>query len=389
MFNRQLGATIIENALHFPTTAILGPRQVGKTTLAKNLMLHLNKEAIYLDLELPRDLAQLENAELLFENNQDKCIILDEIQYRPDLFPLMRALIDRHRVPGRFILTGSAAPELINQSAESLAGRIIYENLLPLNLTEVLPDYTQQMHWQRGGFPEALQLKTDDLRQKWANNFIKTYLERDLPALGLNTSTTHLYRFWGMIAHTNGNIFNASNFARALQVSSNTINRYTGFLADSFIIRLLQPYFTNGKKRLVKSPKVYIRDSGLLHALLNLPSFDRLQLNPAIGGSWEGYVIEQICQLLPERTNAFYYRTQAGAECDLVLENESGTKVAIEIKYSLTPNTSRGFTSALEDLQPNASYIIIPAAERSYELKSGVKVIGLTDFIQNEIKKLF
>lgn len=379
MLKRYRYKDCIDNIQYFPVLGIVGPRQVGKTTLSKQLIQSMDKEAVYIDLENPADEAKLTDPQLFFEANQDKCIILDEIQRKPELFPILRSMVDMHRVPGRFLILGSASPHLIRDSSESLAGRIAYEELSPFNLIE-LSEKQQQTHWMRGGFPDSFLAPKGAIQQKWIRNFIQTYVERDLPMLGLNIDRNIIRKLWTMLAHMQGSVLNMSNLGKSLELSSVTIKKYLTFLEDAFLIRELKPYSQNIKKRLVKSPKVYVRDSGVLHYLLNIETFDQLQGNPILGNSWEGYVIEQICQLLPERMEPYFYRTQDGAECDLVLTKAGVPEIGIEIKYTSSPKISRGNKQSFADLRTKMNYITTPKSD-DYLVAENIRVCSLNDFL--------
>lgn len=360
-----------------PAIAILGPRQVGKTTLAKQL----GDDYIYLDMENPRDLAKLNDAYTFLENLQDQTVIIDEVQLLPELFSLLRPLIDAKRTPGRFILLGSASPELVKGVSETLAGRISYNELCAIGLTELPGAISQEQHWFRGGFPESLLSENDILSREWLDDFIVSYVERDLAKLfGVDLAPTLLRNFWSMLAHLNGNLFNGESFARSLGVSAPTVNRYLEFLEGGYLIRRLQPWFVNAKKRLVKSPKTYIRDTGILHRLLNIPNYNDLFGHPAIGASWEGYVIEQIYQLKTKQTELFFYRTQTGAECDLVLVQGIKPIACIEIKLSNAPSVSKGFISCTQDLEPKHKFIITPKSD-TYVTSNEITVTNLQHFL--------
>ncbi|WP_231425411.1 ATP-binding protein [Pedobacter sp. Leaf250] len=374
---RNLAQQLRDRLKKSPAIAILGPRQVGKTTLAKQLEDHY----IYLDMENPRDIAKLQDAYTFLENLEDQTVIIDEVQLLPELFSLLRPLIDAKRTPGRFILLGSASPELVKGVSESLAGRISYNELSPIGLTELPKSIGYEEHWFRGGFPESLLSETGDLSKAWIDDFIVSYVERDLAKMfGVDLAPTLLRNFWSMLAHLNGNLFNGESFARSLGVSAPTVNRYLDFLEGGYLIRRLQPLFVNAKKRLVKSPKTYIRDTGILHRLLNIPSYNELFGNPAIGASWEGYVIEQIYQLKTKQTELFFYRTQTGAECDLVLVQGIKPLACIEIKLSNAPTVSKGFISCAKDLEPKYKYIITPKSE-TYKTSNEITVTNLEHFL--------
>lgn len=362
MIQRILQSTVEKALQRSPAIAILGPRQVGKTTLARTIA-RSKTNFLYLDLENPLDRRKLEDAYSYLHPLANTCIILDEVQLMPELFSTLRPLIDESRTPGRFILLGSASPSLVKGVSESLAGRIAYLELTGIGLTELPSGEGYKAHWFKGGFPNAL-LTDEATSIEWLNDFIRSYIERDLGHLfGVDLSPAILRNFWSMLAHTNGNIWNAEVFARSLGVSSTTVVRYLGFLEGGYICRKLTPWFVNAKKRLVKSPKVYIRDTGILHRLLSIPDYDALLGHPAVGGSWEGYVIEQIFQRKPQEIDLFYYRTQAGAECDLVLVKGITPVACLEIKLSNTPSVSKGFISCTIDLQPKYKYIITPESD--------------------------
>ena len=361
----------------FPAVGLLGPRQVGKTTLVKNLK--LEKEGLYLDLEKASDRAKLVDAELFLKAHADKTVILDEIQLMPELFAELRSLIDEQREPGRFILLGSASPDLIRKSADSLAGRIGYLELTPFYLGEVETDELEKL-WIRGGFPLSFLAKSDRESQLWRQNFIKTYLERDLAQIGLSTDPRLVERFWMMLANAQGGIWNAESFAKALGITRPTVNRYLKFLEGSFMVRVLAPFHQNIKKRLVKSPKVFIRDTGLLHSLTGVTSMDSLINQLLVGPSWEGFVIEQIISTLKEEYEYYFYRTHQGAECDLLLVKNGVVKTAIEIKNTLSPKLSKGMQISMEDTGAEKGVIICRISD-SYPLSEKVRAVGLPEFL--------
>ena len=359
----------------FPVVAILGARQVGKTTLAKQLMQKLKQKTIYLDLENPTDIAKLRNPTAFFELHKNNCVIIDEIQRRSDLFPILRWAIDSHRIPCRFIVLGSASPTLLASSSETLAGRILYKELTPFTLDEV-GEHNLHTHWLVGGFPEPFLSKDDFFRGKWYTSFIQTYIEREFAIIGLKTSVAKLSRFFTMLAHIHGHLLNKSTLAKSLDVSIGTIERYLSYMENAFLVRVLRPFFINLKKRLVKSPKVYIRDSGILHAMLDLRRMENLLSHPILGNSWEGYVIEQILSAFPQYSS-FFYRTQSGAECDLVLVKNTICEFAIEVKFSDSPRKSKSLTTALQDLKTKHNLLVVPFCDEPYPLDSKIVVCDL------------
>lgn len=364
----------------FPVVGLLGPRQVGKTTLARTIGQQQKNRSVYLDLELPSDIAKLTDAELYLSRLSDRLVILDEIQRMPALLPLLRALVDRDRRPGRFLILSSAAPNLIREASETLAGRIVYHELTPFRLSEI-PAKDHRKLWIQGGFPDSF-LSPEKDSFAWREAFIRTYLERDIPQLGIHIPSLQLRRFWTMTAHYHGQIWNASRIAGSLGITSPTAARYLDLLEGTFILRTLKPYQKNTAKRLVKSPKVYFRDTGLLHALLRLTNFEDLAAHPVVGASWEGFVIEQILHVAGNRFDPFYYRTQAGAEIDLILESNR-QRIAVEVKFSLSPEITRGFWNALEDLHCKNAYVVYPGKE-SYPIAKNVSVVPLSE-LQNII----
>ena len=361
----------------FPAVGLLGPRQVGKTTLVKNLK--LEKDSIYIDLEKASDRAKLVDAELFLKGQADKTVILDEIQLMPELFAELRSLIDEQREPGRFILLGPASLDLIRSSADSLAGRIGYLELTPFFLGEIEDSEFEKL-WIRGGFPLSFLAKTDRESQIWRQNFIKTYLERYLAQIGLSTDQRLVERFWIMLANAQGGIWNGESFARALGITRPTVNRYLEFLEGSFMVRVLQPYHHNIKKRLVKSPKVFIRDTGLLHSLTGVDSMEALRNLVQIGASWEGFVIEQITATYGDEYEYYFYRTHQGAECDLLLVKNGVVKTAIEIKNTLSPKLTKGLQITMEDTGAEEGIVICRIGE-GYPLSDKVRAMGLQEFL--------
>ncbi len=386
MLNRLKTNDLIETLNYFPVLAIVGPRQVGKTTLARLLSKKIRKEIVYIDLENQSDIAKLADPILFFENNENCCVILDEIQRNPELFPTLRSMIDKNRIAGRFLLLGSASPHLIRNSSETLAGRIVYEELTPFNIMEVNTVNSQEHHWLVGGFPDAFLAKNTAIRNKWLRSFIQTYVERDLPMLGLNINRSVIKKLWTMLAHLNGSLLNMTTLGKSLELTSTTIKRYISFLEEAFLIRQVQPYHVNIKKRLVKSPKIYVRDSGILHNLLGIVNFNDLNGNPILGFSWEGYVIEQICQLLPDGFEPFFYRTHQGAECDLVITKSGIPHISIEIKYTSSPKITKGLKQSLEDVGTKKNFIITPNTD-DYMISKDIRVCNLQKFLTTYLEK--
>jgi predicted AAA+ superfamily ATPase len=364
---RFLYSQLLEGLQTFPVVGLVGPRQVGKTSMARELATQLGAGAVMLDLERPSDLAKLAEPELFLEPLADRLVILDEVQLRPDLFGVLRALVDAQRRPGRFLILGSAAPALIAQSSETLAGRIEYLELAPLTLAEVSqqsPEPGREADlWCRGGFPDSYLARSDAQSMRWREAFVRSYLERDIPQLGIRVSAATLRRFWLMLAHYHGQLWNASTLAGSLGVSAPSVRHYLDILESTFMVRVLQPYSANLGKRLVKSPKVYLRDSGLLHTLLNLPSRDALLGHPVLGASWEGWVIEQILAQAPAGSRPSFFRTASGNEIDLLLELPGGQLCAIEIKHSAAPKLGKGFVEVLDALQLKSGFVMAPVSE--------------------------
>lgn len=373
----------------FPCTVALGPRQVGKTTLVKIFAKRLKKPITYLDMELQSDRNKLIDIELFFTNNRKNIVIIDEVQLMPEIFASLRPEIDALRKPGRFILTGSASPDLVKGVSESLAGRVAYIDINPISLNEASQKKIElNKHWFRGGFPNALLAKSNDDYNRWAEYFIKSYVERDLSAIfGVGITPVLARNFWNMIAIQHGNIWNAEAMARSLGVSGPTANRYLEFMEGAFLLRKLPAWFINAKKRMVKAPKIYIRDTGLLHFSNNVLKQINLQGHPIVGASWEGYVIEEICKLLPNKIQPYFYRTHHGAEVDLVLVNGIKPVACIEIKHSLSPVLKEGFYNCIQELKTNNNFVIYSGTEK-YKKDKNVLVLSLLDFLNNYLPKL-
>src|SRR3972149_4869458 len=373
ILERELKEAVRGSLARYPVVGLIGCRQVGKTTLATIIAKAFRKRVVYLDIELPSDLSKLQEPELDLSQFTDHLVIIDEIQRMPALFPLIRALLDKKRVGGRFLVLGSASPQLIKDSSESLAGRIIYHELKPLNLNETNHDNLNTL-WFRGGFPNSYLAEDSIDSFIWRESFIRTYLERDIPQLGIHIPSINLRRFWTMLAHMHGQLWNASKIASGLGLSAPTVRHYLDILEETFIVRQLQPYHFNIKKRLIKSPKVYIRDSGLLHALLKIRTMNDLQEHPTLGSSWEGFIIEQLIGSLPADWETYFYRTSAGAEIDLLIINDRSERIAVEVKFSLSPKVTKGFWVAMQDLSCQKGFVVYPGEEK-YPI--GEKVIAL------------
>lgn len=377
MISRNILPVIQESLAYSPALALLGPRQVGKTTLA--LEVAAGAPFVYLDLESERDRARLAQPEIYLAGIQDRLVILDEVHRMPGLFPSLRGLIDDARRAGRrnglYLLLGSASLDLLKQSGETLAGRISYLELTPFHVLEPT-GATQDQLWVRGGFPESVLAAQEKRSLKWREDFIRTYLERDVQQFGLRVPTETLRRLWVMLAHHQGGLLNAAQLARSLGQDVRKINAYLDLLVDLLLVRRLQPWSENVGKRLIKAPKIYVRDSGILHALLNLADRDAVLSHPIAGESWEGFVIENLLAVLPSGVLPYFYRTSGGAELDLLLVWPSGEKWAIEIKLSLAPKLSRGFHSACEDLKPSRKIVVYPGTE-PYPLAVDVEVLPL------------
>ncbi|MFZ5775200.1 MAG: ATP-binding protein [Thermodesulfobacteriota bacterium] len=375
MIERKIQHLVTERLEQFPAVALLGPRQVGKTTLAE--MVAAGMPSLYLDLESPADRARLADPEMYLAGHRDKLVILDEVQRLPALFEVLRGVIDQGRREGRksghFLLLGSASMELLRQSGESLAGRIAYVELPGLNVLEV---GEQDRLWLRGGFPESYLAGSDRRSVTWRENFIRTYLERDIPLLGPRIPAETLRRFWTMLAHAQGGLLNAAQLARGLAVSGSTVARYLDLLVDLLLVRRLAPWHANTGKRLVRAPRVFVRDSGLVHTLLGIGDMEALLGHPVAGMSWEGFVIETLVGAAPDGVAAFFYRTSAGAEIDLLLDIPGHGLWAVEVKRGLSPRLEKGFHLAREDVRPDRCFVVYSGEER-YPLKEGVEAISL------------
>lgn len=387
MINRRVSSEIKDSLSFFSVVSIIGPRQVGKTTLAKQIMSESAKPTLYLDLELQSDLFKLNDAELFLSQHSEKLVVIDEVQNKKELYPLLRALVDRTREPGQFLLLGSASPELIRHSAESLAGRIAYHQLHPFDLTEIPEAISQNDLWVKGGFPSVLFAKNDDLARRWMENFISAYLNRDLLQLGLNASPKIIRNLWTMMAHLNGQLFNATTLGNSLGISTPTVKRYVDFLEEAFLLKSLHPFSWNMPKRLVKTPKIYLTDTGILHHLSGVTDLINLSGNPLVGNSWESFVVNQLLALKKNPVDLYFYRTHQGTEVDLVFTKGLNVVATAEIKYSNSPQLTKGNFQAFADLNAPMNYVITPSSD-DYLFKERIRICSLKAFITNYLKSL-
>lgn len=385
MFHRLLERRVLERLQDTPAVALLGPRQVGKTTLVKEIAAKHFPDAIYLDLESPSDLVKLSDAENYLLQRSHQLIIIDEVQRKPELFPILRSVIDQHRKAGRFLLLVSASPDLLLQSSESLAGRVAYLELQPLSFEEVKPDILQSQIFLRGGFPEMLLAASDASSYERRNDFIQTYIEKELPLLGLGASPVMMRNLLRMLSHIHGQIINYSEMSRSLGVHISYVKHYIDYLEHAFLIRRLQPYHVNIGKRLVKSPKIFIRDSGLLHALAGIETAEELEGYIGKGASWEGFVIQQILTYLKPSIQPYFYRTQDGTELDLVLVKGNQPILGIEVKYTNAPDVSRGMTLASTDLGNLPIWIVTPSVSESFYLRDNMQVMSMA-MLRNKLE---
>ncbi len=389
MIDRNIVTQLIKRLKQFPAVVLIGARQVGKTTLAHSLK--IEKQVHYLDLERPSDLAKLSEPELYLSKYSECLVILDEIQRAPEIFPILRSLIDkRKRVgekSGHFLLLGSSSPQLLQQSSETLAGRISFIELPPLNYLEVLQiENSLEMHWFRGGYPDSFLSINDEESGQWCEDFISSYVERYLPQLGVTVAPIQLRRLLSMLGHQQGALLNLSKLGNSLDIEGKTVRHYLDLLEGLFIIRRLPFWSKNTGKRIVKFPKVYLRDSGILHTLLGLHSLEQVLGHPVCGHSWEGYCVEQIMNIIPKSYNVSHYRTHAGAEIDLVIEKPSGEVLAIEIKRTLSPKLSSSFTESMKTVGATKGYYLIPKGE-SFPLSKTTEAIDLISFLNTILIK--
>jgi predicted AAA+ superfamily ATPase len=389
MIPRTIAKNVTKALEQIPAVALLGPRQVGKTTLAKTIAEHIN--SLYLDLEAPEDLLKLSDPGSFLTMHKDKLLILDEIQRVPDLFMVLRGVIDRNRQGGRkngqFLLLGSASKDLLRQSSESLAGRIRYIEMSGLNALEVAGQKTDlQKLWIRGGFPESYLASHDDQAMEWLEDLIKSYLERDIPQMGFRVPAARLRRLWTMLAHLQGETVNYSKLAMNLEVDGKTASHYLDILTDLLLVRRLEPWHANIKKRLIKSPRYYIRDSGIVHRLLGIGNHDSLISNPILGKSWEGFIIENIHANLPRQAESYFYRTAAGAEIDLVLTMPNSEVWAVEIKYGSAPKIKPTYNITCEDIGATHKFIIY-GGDDAYPIGNNITMLSLTHFLNKLTEK--
>ena len=384
MLKRWITSRLEKNIAHMPAVVLLGARQVGKTTLAQKIA--TKRKSIYLDLEAPEDLLKLNDPTTFLAQHNNKLVILDEIQRSPDIFMVLRGLIDKNRANGRkaaqFLLLGSASMDLLRQSSESLAGRISYTEMSGLNALETPNKKSEILKlWLRGGFPDSYLSANDALGTNWLENLIRTYLERDIPQFGLRISATRLRRLWTMLAHLQGETVNYAKLATNLAVDGKTISHYIDILEDLLLVRSLAPWHANVKKRLVKSPRLYIRDSGIVHRLLGINNYDTLLANPVVGKSWEGFVLENIHSILPSSAQTYFYRTAAGAEIDLLIRLAANELWAVEIKTGVAPQIKKGFNQACEDVKATRKYVIY-GGEDEFPIGNNITVISLKKLME-------
>jgi predicted AAA+ superfamily ATPase len=382
---RSIEPDLSDSLVASPVTAVLGPRQAGKSTLVRHLLAG-RSEALMIDLDLPSDQRKLSDAELFLRAHADRLVCIDEVQLKPDLFPLMRALVDMNRRPSRFLVLGSASRDLIRQSSETLAGRIRYLELTPFLFSEIagIGRYGSAAYrrlWWRGGFPPAFLEPSDAVASRWRLDLVRTFLSRDMPQFGFHIAAPAMERFWKMLAHYHGSVLNASKLGQALDVTHVTVRKYLDILEQTFMVRILRPFAGNLKKRLIKSPKVYIRDSGILHTLLEIDTPADLFGHPVFGASWEGWCLEQIVHALPEWRTSFF-RASSGEEVDLILEH-GRRRLAFEFKASAAPQLTKGFFGVIKVLGPSRTWIVCPLDGEGYAIRAGVRVAGIGETLQD------
>ncbi len=390
LMNRQLYNSVLQALNTMPAVAILGARQVGKTTLAHQIASSFHKPSVYLDLELESDLAKLVEPEIYLSQCKGRLLIIDEVQRRPELFALLRSIIDARIRNGertaQFLILGSASRELLRQSSESLAGRIRYLELCPFSILETVDNQSESTDlsrlWLRGGFPQSYLAHSDDDSWSWRSDFTLTFLERDIPLMGSHIPPVVLRNLWSMLAWENAQLINYSKLAVNLTVNYKTVQNYISLLQSHFMVRELHPWSGNTRKRLIKSPKIFLRDSGIAHRLLRITSFEDLLGHPAVGASWEAFVVENLLRTVSDKWEVSFYRTQAGAEIDLVLEGPRQNVRAIEIKRSMSPNLSRGFYEGCKDVRATEKYVAYPGSDR-FPLANDTEAIGVLELLRH------
>ena len=385
MLERWITKRLDKSINRNPAVVLLGARQVGKTTLAKAIIAK-DIDSIYLDLERPRDRAKLKDPEAFLEENGNNLIILDEIQRAPDLFIVLRSVIDNNRQQGRnasqFLLLGSASMDLLGQSSESLAGRISYVEMNGINIVEIEPEKQNIKNlWLRGGFPRSYLAEDDETSMEWLEDLIQTYMERDVPQMGFDVLAQTLRRLWTMLAHLQGETINASKLATNLEIRRAKVNDYIDILTGLLLVRRVEPWYKNVKKRLVKSPRYYVRDSGILHRLLGISDYDALLSNPILGKSWEGFVMENIHSVLPRLAETYFYRTAAGAEIDLMIKMSNSEIWALEIKHGHAPKIGKHFNQTCEDVGATRKYVIY-GGDDEFPIGNDVRMISLPKLMQ-------
>lgn len=386
MITRSIAQDLMKTLRHFPSVALIGPRQAGKTTLAKTLLKSLKKKSLYLDMEDPDDRFLLQNPIPFFEQHKNDCIIIDEVQRMSELFPILRSVIDKHRKPGRFLLLGSASPDLLAKSSETLAGRIYYHELSPFILKEVVPKYTAERLLLRGGFPIPFLAKTTEASRLWQQSFLATYVERELPALGLSVSPQVVQRMFQMLAHLHGSVINYSQLGGALGINYHTVQKVMDYFENAFLVRRLPPWFSSAKKRIAKSPKIYIRDTGILLNLLKIYSMKDLLGHPQCGMVWEGFVLEQCVNHFGKKYDYHFYRTQDGTEADLVLVKGGKPFAAIESKINNAPVLTAGTYNAIADLKTKNNFVVTPRKDKELiEIGKGLQLCSIETLIEGKI----
>jgi len=387
IIERLISKQLADLAMHFPAICIIGPRQVGKTTLVKEFIRKIEKKSVYLDLELPADADKLKDPEIFLNQNRDSCVVIDEIQHKPELFPVLRALIDRQREPMRFIVLGSASPRLLRQSAESLAGRIAYLELSPFRFPEISAIRSLEVHHFRGGFPEAILAGDQEQSSAWINQFIRAYIERDLPLFGLKTDPVTIRRLWEMIAWNTGGLSNLHSIGKSMGVTYHTVSRYLDFFENAYLVWRIQPFHYNLKKRLVKSPKIYLNDTGILHSLLRITDYNQLMGQTMLGNSWENYVMNQVNISKKAGSEVYFYRTHNGAEADLIFVKAFKPIATVEIKFTSTPYPVKGFLNCIEDLGTKSNFIVTPFSD-DYQVKGDIRVCSLPVFLEKYLPEI-